>query len=134
MLLGGELPCFLGERHPDPSQLPQLSARHHPLPWHIYYPYVHTSHTCSQVRNTVFLEYLFQLSPGKNRRKSQQPFHSLQERGLEVPVCFLEEPQWAQQLVRQASCTHIPLLTRRCLFLQTPFTDQLWKRDVSPSN
>lgn len=75
----GEFPCFLGERYPDPSQLPQFNARHHPLSWHIYYPYMFTSHKCSQVKNTVSLEHPLQLSLRKNRRTSQQQFNSLQD-------------------------------------------------------
>lgn len=78
-----------GTEGPDPSQLPQLGARHHPLSWHIHYPYRYISHTCSQVKNTLSLEHLFQLSLGKNRMKSQQLSHSLQERGLVLSVCFL---------------------------------------------
>lgn len=91
MLLRENFHASLGQdtEGPDSSQLPQLGARHHPLSWHIYYPCRYISHTRSQVKNTLSLEHLFQLSLGKNRMQSQQLSHSLQERGSVVPVCFL---------------------------------------------
>lgn len=105
----GRTSLFLGRDRegPDPPQPPS------PVPAHALFINVCKSRMS---KTALSLEHLFQLSLGKIGRKPHQPFHRLQEKGSEVPVCFPVEPQWAQGWWELAVPTPLPAQGGACSF------------------